>query len=1283
MQSTGTRTAGMPGLVEIPADRARARHSEPALGSVHATLDPALSRALATLAEDNGVTPPVVLLAGWLTLIQRLSGQTDLAIAVASTRGTQDLPLHVQLTGSMNVSECLALVDTRLHAVRAAAAPQGDPAAMQLSFDAVAHPAQACADPRAELALNLELGQHEVRVRVGYDKGLFDEATVQRYFGYWRNLLEAMATGENRSIDRLALIGDTERKHLLSQWSGMGAGSADAPAEHVHALFEAQMRRTPHAIAVSANGRELSYTALNERANRLAHHLRTLDVGADDRVAICLSRGLEMAVAVLAVLKAGGAYVPLDPAYPAERLGYMVSDSAPKAILSERSLQPAVQGFAPGTRVLELDDDAAWRDCPPTDLAPEQIGLAPSHLAYLIYTSGSTGLPKGVMVDHAGVCHYLQWAAAMYAPHTGSVVSSSLSFDATVTSLFTPWLVGGEVAMLPDQDEIEALRAWMRSPKGNGLVKITPAHLELVGQQMLAAGERSQVDVFVVGGEALSPATVRLWRGIQPGVRIVNEYGPTETVVGCVVYDIPADFDAVGNVPIGRPLPHVPVYLVDVQGEPVPVGVVGEIEIGGPSVARGYLGRADLTATRFVADTFSALPGARRYRTGDLARWLPDGNIEFLGRNDFQVKIRGFRIELGEIEARLLEHQQVGAAAVLAHADANGEKRLVAYYVLSPAGATVGIESLRGHLGIQLPEYMVPSLYVRLDSLPLTPNGKLDRGALPEPGNARPDLATAYEPPTNAEENEICAGFALVLAIDRVGRHDNFFDLGGNSLLAMRLLQHLRKARAQASQDPDAGNDSATKLSATTFFRHPTPAGLAVALSGRTDGALQVARVARGHRASQAGNEPIAIVAMAGRFPGAADVEAFWQNLCEGRDSITRFKPEELDPWVSAADRADPDYVAARGIIDGLDQFDAAFFGIGPREAELMDPQQRIFLELCWECLERGGYVPDATPSPVGVFAGMNNATYFQHHVSQRPDLIAKLGAFQVMVDNEKDYIATRVAHKLNLTGPAISTHTACSTSLVAICQAVDSLRTGQCDMALAGAASATCPPRSGYRYIEGAMLSPDGHTRTFDKDARGTVFSDGAAVVLLKRLSDALADGDQVFAVIRGAAINNDGGNKASFTAPSSEGQAAVIAMAQADAGVEPRSIGYVEAHGTATPLGDPIEIEGLTKAFRLGTQDTGFCRVGSVKSNVGHLVIAAGAAGVIKTAYALQEECIPAYGAFQLAQSRHRLRQFALPRQRKDERVETQPRRSAARGRELVRRGRHQRPRGDGRSA
>ncbi|RKW34640.1 MAG: polyketide synthase, partial [Lautropia sp.] len=369
----------------------------------------------------------------------------------------------------------------------------------------------------------------------------------------------------------------------------------------------------------------------------------------------------------------------------------------------------------------------------------------------------------------------------------------------------------------------------------------------------------------------------------------------------------------------------------------------------------------------------------------------------------------------------------------------------------------------------------------------------------------------------------------------------------------------------------------------------------------------------------------IAIIGMAGRFPGAGSVEALWQNLLDGVDGIRHFRPEELDPSLPASLTSDPDYVPARGILDDAGRFDAAFFGIGPREAELMDPQQRIFLELAWQCLEHGGHAPRDGDRRIGVFAGMYNATYFQRHLQHYPEKIAGLGEFQVMLDNEKDYIATRTANRLNLQGPAISVHTACSTSLVAIAQAVLALRAGQCEMALAGGVAVTAPVNSGYRYEAGSMLSPDGRTRSFDADAQGTVFSDGAAVVLLKRLADARRDGDTVYGVIRGVAVNNDGGNKASFTAVSLDGQYAVIRAALADAGVPARSIQYVEAHGTATPMGDPVEVRALTRAWREETADTGFATLGSLKSNIGHTVIAAGASATIKTLMALQHQLIP----------------------------------------------------------
>ena len=432
--------------------------------------------------------------------------------------------------------------------------------------------------------------------------------------------------------------------------------------------------------------------------------------------------------------------------------------------------------------------------------------------------------------------------------------------------------------------------------------------------------------------------------------------------------------------------------------------------------------------------------------------------------------------------------------------------------------------------------------------------------------------------------------------------------------------------------------------------------------------------------------EGIAIIGLAGRFPGAADVDEFWRNLEAGRETIASFAPGELEPALGeeAPSRNDPAYVRARGILEGIDLFDAPFFGITPKEAEILDPQQRVFMEAAWDALENAGYDPRAFGGAIGVFAGMSNNTYFRENLAARADVTDLAGWLTTMMANEKDYLATRIAYKFDLRGPALNIQTACSTSLVAVCAAVQSLLTYQCDLALAGGVSITLPQRRGYLHQEGGITSPDGHCRTFDASAAGTVFSNGLGLVALRRLRDALADGDTIYAVIKGAGMNNDGSAKVSFTAPSVDGHAAVIALAQALAGIDPQTISYVEAHGTATPLGDPVEIAGLTQAFRAGgAAGTGFCAIGSVKSNVGHLDAAAGVAGLIKTALALHHKTLPASLHFQAPNPKLELECVALSRGDGARGLAAGSGLSAPRRRQLVRRRRHQRPRGARRGA
>ncbi|WP_162578672.1 polyketide synthase [Variovorax sp. PBS-H4] len=1005
-------------------------------------------------------------------------------------------------------------------------------------------------------------------------------------------------------LREIRTLAAADRQQQLEAWNTR-PGAFD-PALSVHALFERQVATRGDAVALIGETGAQSYRELDLQAESLARRLQARGVRAGHTVGVMLDRSSAAVVALLGILKAGAAYVPVQPDFPAERIAFMLAHADVRLVVTQAAYKALVPAERP---LLAIDEQGTGAEATLAPLAPAAANG--ESLAYVMYTSGSTGTPKGIEICHRSILRLVVDANYVELPAGEAMLHAApLGFDASTLEIWGPLLNGG-ICVVHDEKvpsgaglartiaRHQVKTAWLTAGLFNAVIDDDPAQL---------AGLRQ----LLTGGEALSVPHVRHALEALPGTTLINGYGPTECTTFAATHRIPRDLPAdARSVPIGRPINETVLRVLSPSMALLPSGLVGELCIGGRGLARGYLQNPALTAERFVADPFA--DGERLYRTGDQVRWLPDGTIEYIGRIDGQVKIRGHRIETGEIETALLAHPALKSCAVVPQKDAAGRLRLVAYLVAR--GTELPWNALRQHLAERLPEPMIPSAAVWLAQLPVTTNGKLDRRALPEPARQRPELAQPYAEARNETERQVCSAFARALGIDLVGRDDNFFDLGGDSLLVLRVLKDLQQG-------------STRRLSTNLFFRQPTPAALAADLQAtQTPAAVPApAERAPARPAAGADSEAVALVAMAGRFPGAADVEQFWDNLMAGRESISFFDDATLDAGVSAALRADPLYVRARGVLEGIENFDAAFFGINPKEAELMDPQQRVFLEICWECLERGGYVPDQAPGPVGVYAGMYNASYFQRHVTTRPDLVEMVGEFQVMLGNEKDYITTRVANKLNLTGPAVSVHTACSTSLVAVAQAFHALRTGQCRMALAGGASVTCPPRSGYLYNEGSMLSPDGHTRSFDAKAKGTVFSDGATVVLLKRLSDAIADGDTIYAVLRGAAVNNDGGAKASFTAPSVDGQAAVIEAALAQSGVEARNISYVETHGTATPMGDPIEVEGLVRAYAAHTSDKGFCTIGSLKSNVGHMVTAAGAAGLIKTALALHCEAIPA---------------------------------------------------------
>ncbi len=1158
----------------------------------------AVNTSIGKGARSRSFLPDTVFIAAWLVLERQWRGSTEPMVLERTSAPSG--PLCRRLSVALKAGETSAELLQRTNALRrdAATGPAelpGSSAPCQILWGPAAVSAS---DALAEGHIVSLVSDGELVIEHPAD--MLCDGLASRLLACLLHTASQLLERPEAAIDELETLDPEQRQRI-------GALNEPLPPidsrRTVHGMFSRQAIARGQSVALRWLGGSMTYAELERESTRMAQRLACNGAAPGSLVAVALDRSPAAVVVLLGVLKCGAAYLPMDKAFPAERLAFMLRDAGADLLVTTAASQGV---FPAGFRTLLVDG------ADPVTAAEASIATSVDDgaLAYVMYTSGSTGEPKGIEISHGAILRLVIDARFMSLTARETMLAAApLGFDASTLEIWGPLLSGGSCALHEEVptgralartiEELRVSSAWLTSALFNAVVDEDP--LILKGLQQL-----------LIGGEALSVPHVRRAQSALPGLTLINGYGPTECTTFSTTFKIPHDLaEHVQRIPIGRPINDTSAHIVGPNLDPLPMGAVGELVIGGRGLAKGYRHRPELSAERFVADPFAA--GQRLYRTGDRARFLEGGVIDFLGRVDGQVKIRGYRIEPGEIEAAIASLDGITTSAVIAEKTPAGHARLVAYVVAADGDHRPAIVEVRAQLAARLPDFMVPAAFVWLDALPITDNGKLDRRALPAPSTARPDLARPFAEAVGDDERRICEAFARALGIDAVGRNDNFFDLGGNSLLVLRVLADLGRNGRQ--------------LSSTAFFRDPTPAALTRAVEGGHEPArLDPRRLAHRRPAeARSGEEPIAVIGMAGRFPGARSVEQFWDNLCAGRDGITVFSDAELDPALSPELLTDPCYVKARGVIDDVDRFDAAFFGISAREAELMDPQQRIFLELCWECLERAGHAPDGSTGPVGVFAGMYNASYFRHHVMHRPDLIEKIGEFQVMLANEKDYIATRVANRLNLTGPAVSVHTACSTSLVAIVQAFTSLRAGQCDMALAGGASITCPPNSGYLFQDGAMLSPDGRTRSFDADAQGTVFSDGAAVVLLKRLSDALADGDTVHAVIRGGAVNNDGRDKASFTAPSVDGQAAVIAAAHAAAGIDPRSVSYVETHGTATPLGDPVEIEALTQAFRQGTADIGFCRVGSLKSNVGHTVIAAGAAGVIKTALALAEQKLP----------------------------------------------------------
>jgi amino acid adenylation domain-containing protein len=1103
---------------------------------------------------------------------------------------------------------------------------------------------------------NTVTGNTPIPLMVEYSTAIYEEETIRRIIGYYRTIVNNVIRNPEREIGKIEMIPPGERRTLLESLDSTGTGYPEEKT--VQRLFREQVEKNPDRIAIvmesEADGkhplkanenRHITYRELNREAHRLSAELRQKGVGTDTIVALEIEPSIRQIIAILGIVNAGAAYMPIDPGTPNERFRMMMKDSNAGWIVRKRNGKsvnrpPMETENGETVETIELDNrlynrsynrindelnenvnvnvklNETLMEIPSDeDRCPDHLQYgAPEDLLYIIYTSGSTGKPKGAGISNRNVVRlfFTENPIFDFSPDDVWTQFHSVNFDFSVWEQYGALLFGGKLVQMPRTaaaDTAQYRRILVR--RGVTVLNQTPSAFYAL--QDIEAGNppgRLNLRMIVYGGEALNPARLKPFQQRYPDVRHINMYGITETTVHVTFKEITTTDMESETSNIGKPIPTLSMCILDPNRRLVPPGVSGEIAVGGEGLARGYLNRPTLTADKFIQHPYQ--PGQFLYLSGDRGKLLPNGDVEHCGRIDHQVKIRGYRIELGEIEKRIREHHSVKDVVVtqVKTGSTDSDKALCAYIVPQPDRqweSDAAIDRLKRYQARHLPAYMIPTHYVKMERFPVTPNGKVDRKKLPDPLQQE---NLQYIPPVGELEKQLASIWIEILGRDRIGVEDNYFDRGGNSLQIVKLAARINER---------LGFD----VPVIKLFENPTIRSQAAYLRGE-DGENNGAPEAAGKKEPLTRTVEIAVIGMAGRFPGAKNIGQFWDNLANGIESITFYTDQQLrDAGVPEETIADPAYVkSGGGRLEGKEYFDAGFFDYTHPQAESMSPQARVFHEVVWEALEHAGYRPDAGEQTIGIYAGASSSFYWEA-VSQLTGQAARQGDFATGLLASKDHVVTNVAYKLNLKGPAQMIQTACSTSLVAIDQAVRSIRDGQCRMAVAGGVTVDISSVTGYRYQEGMVKSSDGHNRAFDAAADGLAGGEGAGAVVLKHIDDARNDGDTLHAIIKGIAVNNDGNRKVGYTAPSIKGQAEVIRAAVDMAKISPESITYVETHGTATPLGDPVEIQGLITAFQ--TDKKGFCSIGSVKTNIGHLDAAAGIAGFIKAVLSLKHRHIP----------------------------------------------------------
>ena len=1038
----------------------------------------------------------------------------------------------------------------------------------------------------------------ELYLSAEYSTDLFSSLTIKNFLKYYKTLLFEILKNPRQTISSPAICSPEEERQLVF---GNNNTKKDYPKKRtLHELFEEQVKKTPDNIALEYKDQKITYGKLNEEANKLAGYLRSLGVKREEVIGLSLDHSIDLIISEIAILKSGGACALINPDFPEERINSILKDARAKIFITSNDKKEI-----PGQRLKIVNLNSS--DVKKNIRRQKNINIKnicqSANLAYLFYTSGSTGEPKGVMLEHKGIVNHLYHRINTFNVTAADRLCANMSSGFIIFPLhtFVPLITGAKLIIFPNSTWTNIYKMFEEANTERiSIIEVAvsslSSYLEYIGKNPEKKLPLTDIRTLFIAGEKLRAQLIQRFLSEYPSINLYSAYGQTECSGMTLCRPVSKNSD--NSELEGLPTQNNQAYILDKSMKLLPQGVPGELYISGDGLARGYLNDQERTEKYFLPHPFHH--GQRIYRTGDLAKMHFDGNIEILGRIDRQIKIRGQRVEPGEIETSLKKISPIKECAVTLCKD-----KLTAYYTTSN-GRKTDIDAIKFHLRETLPEYMVPAYFVYLEKMPLTPSGKIDQKNLPEP-DIDNMVRDKYEAPKTSVEKNLYAIWREALKIDSIGVHDNFFNLGGDSLMIIWVHKKICEIY------PD-------RINIAQLFIYPTIFQLARYIACEIEPTKILPLSPRSIISTE---DPITVTGISLKASLSANAVEFWKNLISGQDLIRKIpegRKRDLDRFfdLKKGKGGQGDLVyQTTGYLEDIDKFDYSYFRLSPKEASLLDPGQRLFLETVYEAIDDAGEAGKLEHTKTGLYLGFADKHFYSQIINETDP-----GVFiRSTIGSITGLAVGRVSYFLDLMGPSLVTDATCSSSLIAIHQACRAIQRGECDKAIVGGIRLNIFPIN--KVIIG-IESKDGYTRSFDDKAGGTNWSEAVAAVILKPMSQALADKDHIYAVIKGSAVNQDGAS-AGLTAPNAAAQEEVINSAWQDARIDPRTVSYIEAHGTGTKLGDPIEIGGLTRAFRRYTKDTHFCRIGSVKSNLGHTAEASGLVGLIKTCLALKHKLLP----------------------------------------------------------